>query len=158
MNKFVFFHNPDEVNGYLSNWYKSNFTEGSITFTSMEQYMMYKKAMLFGDTEVASKILKTSDVAKIKTLGREARGFNSEVWDVNKIEIVTTGLKHKFLQNPVLAQKLMGTGDAILAECAVKDTVWGIGLSMKDPKRFDMSQWRGQNLLGQCLMTVRQQL
>lgn len=47
------------------------------------------------------------------------------------------------------------TGSAILAECAVKDRVWGIVLSMKDPDRFHMSKWNGQNLLGFAIMQVR---
>lgn len=45
-----------------------------------------------------------------------------------------------------------------LAECAVKDKVWGIGLSMTDPKRLEPSLWRGQNLLGFALMMVRKKL
>ena len=46
----------------------------------------------------------------------------------------------------------------ILAECAVQDRIWGIGLSMKDDARFDMNQWQGQNLLGFSLMRVRTEL
>ena len=38
--------------------------------------MMYKKAVLFHDTEIASKILQTSDVAEIKRLGRAVSGYN----------------------------------------------------------------------------------
>ncbi len=34
----------------------------------------------------------------------------------------------------------------------------GIGLSMKDPNRFDIAKWRGQNLLGYTLMKVREEL
>ena len=64
------FHNPDEENGYLSNWYMSRFDVNGIEFSSMEQYMMYKKAVLFHDMEIASKIIQTSDVAEIKRLGR----------------------------------------------------------------------------------------
>ena len=40
------FHNPDEENGYLSNWYMSQFDVNGIGFSSMEQYMMYKNAVL----------------------------------------------------------------------------------------------------------------
>ena len=54
----------------------------------------------------------------------------------------------KFSQNADLQQLLLNTGDAILAECAVKDLIWGIGLSMKDSNRFDMNKWHGENLLG----------
>lgn len=46
----------------------------------------------------------------------------------------------------------------ILAECAVRDRIWKIGLSMKDEKRFDCSEWKGQNLLGCALMMVREKL
>ncbi len=55
-----------------------------------------------------------------------------------------------------MKQQLLDTGDSILAECAVKDLVWGIGLSMKDPNRFDTTKWRGRNLLGNLLMKVRE--
>ena len=47
---------------------------------------------------------------------------------------------------------------ALLAECAVKDRIWGIGLSMHDPARLDPAQWRGQNLLGYALMLTRRKL
>jgi hypothetical protein len=70
------FHNPDEENGYLSNWYLSEFKVDSIQFSSMEQYMMYKKAISFEDTEIAKKILKTKDVSGIKALGRQVSNYN----------------------------------------------------------------------------------
>ncbi len=40
------FHNPDEENGYLSDWYISYFEVGGIKFSSMEQYMMYRRKQL----------------------------------------------------------------------------------------------------------------
>ena len=45
----ICFHNPDEENGYLSNWYISYFKVDDIEFSSMEQYMMYRKAVCFND-------------------------------------------------------------------------------------------------------------
>ena len=42
------------------------------------------------------------------------------------------------------------TGDAVLAECAVRDQIWGIGLSMGDPNRFERSKWRRQQSSGIC--------
>lgn len=57
-----------------------------------------------------------------------------------------------------LKEKLWSTGHSVLAECAVKDKVWGIGLSMKDPDRFDKTKWKGKNLLGYTLMMVRDSL
>ena len=44
MTDIICFHNPDEENGYLSNWYPSRFVVDDVEFSSMEQYMMYRKA------------------------------------------------------------------------------------------------------------------
>ena len=121
----ICFHNPDEENGYLSNWYLSHFTVNGIYFSSMEQFMMYQKACHFHDEEIANDILHTDNVAEIKKLGRKVHN---------------------------------DTGDAVLAECAVRDQIWGIGLSMGDPNRFERSKWKGNNLLGYALMLVREQL
>lgn len=151
----ICFHNPDEENDYLSNWYPSAFVVDGIPFSSMEQYMMYEKAILFEDHITAEKILETDDVAEIKALGRIVRNFVNEVWEKKREEIVYRGVSEKFRQNPQLAEKLEKTGEEIIAECAVKDRIWGIGLSMKDEARFDIEKWRGKNLLGKILMQVR---
>lgn len=156
--EIICFHNPDEDNGYLSNWWLSGFKVDGIKFTSEEQYMMYGKAKLFGDIETQAKILAVTDVAKIKALGREVKGFDDAVWTDNREQIVYKGLKAKFRDDEELRAKLLSTGDDILAECAVHDRVWGIGLSMKDPNRFDMNKWRGLSLLGKLLMQVREEL
>lgn len=158
MEKVICFHNPEEENGYLSNWYMCKFKIGRRTFSSMEQYMMYSKARLFGDDITASKIMKQHDVAKIKGLGREVSNFDSKIWDDNKTSIITTGLIEKFKQNPELKEKLLGTGDDLLAEMAVKDKIWGTGVSMSSTNRFKPTTWPGQNLLGKCLMVARKQL
>ena len=154
----VCFHNPNEENGYLSNWYLSEFEVGNIKFSSMEQYMMYQKAVCFGDNEIAGKILMTNDVAHIKELGRLVENYNEHIWSGKRQIIVYEGLIAKFSQNKVLCDELIATGDSILAECAVKDKIWGIGLSMNDSKRLEITQWRGQNLLGYALMMVRDKL
>ena len=57
-----------------------------------------------------------------------------------------------------LKEMLLKTEGHILAECAVRDKIWGIGISMKDENRFDINKWRGQNLLGFALMEARRSL
>ena len=76
----VCFHNPDEENGYLSNWYPSEFSFGNISFSSMEQYMMYRKAICFHDERIAREILNTADVAAIKKLGRLVSDYDENVY------------------------------------------------------------------------------
>ena len=154
----ICFHNPDEDNGYLSNWYLSRFIANDMTFSSMEQYMMYKKAECFKDKDTAKKILATDDVAQIKALGKLVSNYNGSYWNGVRQIIVYEGLLAKFSQNEDLKERLKSTGNDILAECAVRDKIWGIGLSMKNPDRFEIDKWNGQNLLGYALMMVRERL
>lgn len=158
MSKVVCFHNPDEANGYLSNWYPSDFKVDGIKYTSMEQYMMHQKAIIFNDNEIAKQIMDTSNVGKIKALGRAVMDYDDTIWNGLRQIIVYKGLLEKFRQNDDLRKRLLDTKQNILAECAVQDKVWGIGLSMKDDNRFDLSKWQGENLLGFSLMIVRTEL
>lgn len=151
----ICFHNPKEENGYLSNWYPSKFECAGVHFSSMEQYMMYQKAALFSDRGTANKILQTDDPEEIKAYGRMVSGYDDHYWNGVRQVIVYEGLKAKFSQNEKLFRQLCDTGNSFLAECAVHDRVWGIGLSMTDPGRLDRSKWLGQNLLGYALMMVR---
>lgn len=155
MTPVVCFHNPDEENGCLSNWHPSSFELGDVTYASVEQYMMHQKALCFEDEAIAAQILSTEDPARIKALGREVAGYNDHVWNGLRQLVVYEGLLAKFTQNEELGQRLLSTGGALLAECAMKDRVWGIGLSMGDPARLDPAQWQGQNLLGYTLMRAR---
>ena len=156
--QIICFHNPNEENGYLSNWYSSYFSQDDISFSSMEQFMMYQKAVCFNDLEIAAQILETGDVSRIKELGRLVTGYDDNYWGGIRQIVVYKGLLAKFAQNTELKELLLKTGDTVLAECAVKDRIWGIGLSMRDPDRFDRSKWKGQNLLGYTLMMVRESL
>ena len=154
----ICFHNPKEENGYLSNWYPSPFTVEKKAFSSMEQFMMYRKAICFGDEAVGANILATHDASQIKALGRQVSNYDEHIWNGIRQIVVYEGLLAKFLQNEALKEKLKSTGEAMLAECAVKDLIWGVGLSMKDPDRLDKTKWKGQNLLGYTLMMVRERL
>ena len=156
--EIISFHNPDEEYGFLSNWYLSKFEVSGVVYSSMEQYMMYQKAIYFHDEIVAEQILETEDVSEIKQFGRMVSGYDDITWNGIRQIIVYEGLKAKFSQNEELRNLLKKTGDAILAECAVKDRIWGIGLSMTDLSRFDKNKWKGQNLLGYSLMMVRKSI
>ena len=158
MSEVIGFHNPEEPYGFLSNWYHSDFKSDGIDFSSMEQFMMYQKAVLFQDDRIAQQILETEDVAKIKELGRCVSGYDDRLWNGIRQIVVYEGLLAKFSQNAELRQALIATGDAVLAECAVRDQIWGIGLSMTDERKFSPAQWKGKNLLGYALMMVRERM
>ena len=120
--------------------------------------MMYQKALCFHDCDIADQILETSDVAQIKVLGRFVRNYDDHHWNGVRQIVIYEGLKAEFSQNSDLFKMLKDTGDVLLAECAVKDRIWGIGISMTYPDRFDGTKWNGHNLLGYALMMVREKL
>ena len=120
--------------------------------------MMFCKAKTFCDSEIGQQIMATDNVGKIKALGRSVKNYDEVIWNGLRQIIVYEGLVAKFKQNTDLSKLLLETEDAVLAECSVQDKVWGIGLSMKDERRFDIHQWLGANLLGFTLMQVRNTL
>lgn len=152
---FVFFCKKNEPNGYLSNWYAAPFEIDGVHFAHTEAHMMYHKAMLMGDAEIAKQILRTKSLAEVKALGRKVKNFDAKLWDEKKYEVVLAGNMAKFSAHKNLLDKLLVTGDKILAEAADYDQIYGIGLAASDPRALDMAQWRGENLLGKILMEVR---
>lgn len=153
--KYCFFW---RANSPFSNWHKAKFIEDGIEYNCTEQYMMYKKAVLFGDTITANKILQEKFPGEQKRLGRTVKNFNDTVWKENCMNIVYEGNKLKFLQNPRLLEELLKTEGMTLVEASPYDTIWGIGMSEEEAKLVDESQWRGSNLLGKVLTKLRDDL
>lgn len=93
-----------------------------------------------------------------KALGRKVKNFNQAIWEECGVREMKIGIRNKFLQNIDLKIALFETIGTILIEAGPWDCKWGIGLSASDPRTLDPSQWRGQNLLGEILMEVREEL
>jgi ribA/ribD-fused uncharacterized protein len=154
---------PQEVftlfwNGPFSQWHASTFQVGGIYFSHAEQFMMYSKAVVFGDAETAEKILRTVVPREQKAFGREVRGFDESIWHLFREGIVFQGSYAKYSQNPDLRELLLATRGTTLVEASPHDRVWGIGLGEEDPRARDRSQWLGLNLLGEALTRVREVL
>ena len=153
--KFVFFWKLNHKNEEFSNWYPKEFVIEGITYKCVEQYMMAKKAILFGDIEIYQKIMASADPGECKDLGKLVSNFDPATWDSCKREIVFNANYAKFTQNPELMDKLKKTGDAILAEASSQDKIWGIGMTADDPDAKNPDHWNGQNILGDILMEIR---
>jgi len=155
-SNYLFFFGEKSSNGYFSNWYPAKFTdpETGLVFQNIEQYMMWSKAILFGDENIAATILKNPNPAVCKKMGRQVRNFDPMIWSNKCMHIVTKGCYYKFTQNPNLKQFLLATSNRILVEASPYDRVWGIGYNASDALKVDKVKW-GQNLLGKCLMKVR---
>ena len=146
---YVFF-----LNGPFSQWWKSPFKENEIRFVNCEQYMMFHKAKLFNDNNIADKILKEKNPREHKELGRKVSGFNETIWNKNKVSIVYHGNYLKFTQNGELKDFLLSTGNKLLVEANGHDSIWGIGMYENDYNLLKTKMW-GQNLLGKILTKVR---
>ena len=116
---------------------------------------MAQKAKLFHDHERYTAILRASEPWECKDLGRHVNPFDAKAWSAVSYEVVKTANRAKFEQNPELMEKLLATGDALLAEASPKDTIWGIGLDAAAAAETDPDQWPGQNLMGKILMELR---
>ncbi len=127
-------------------------------FNCSEQYMMYAKAMLFGDAETAGRILASTDPKEQKRLGRQVCGFDEAVWEQHRERIIYQGNHAKFTQNRDLLEALLRTGCVTLVEASPYDCLYGIGLSASNPRATDPQQWRGRNLLGDILTRLRDDL
>lgn len=145
-------------NGYLSNWYHSTFTINGICYDSIEQYMMYQKALTFNDMETAEKILKTKNFREVKNLGRQVKNYNDTIWNGIRQIVVYEGLLAKFSQNEDIKNQLLNTGNEVLVECSATDKIWAISLTIDNVDSKDITKWKGQNLLGFSLMKVRDKL
>lgn len=144
--------------GCLSQWWPAEFTVDGETFRSAEHYMMWRKAMLFGDIGMATRIQAAGHPRDAKMLGRGVAGFDDAKWVSERFDIVMTASLEKFGQNPSLREWLVGTGARVLVEASPTDRIWGIGLAASDERATDPSRWRGLNLLGFALMQARDQL
>jgi len=161
---FFFFWGAKSADGpraCLSNFYVAPFVEPSAPNTTrsprrffcMEQFMVLKKAELFGDADAASAVMAlTSDPAACKKIGRAVRGFSEQRWAAVARDIVEDGAYLKFSQNPPLARFLVSTAAQMLVEASPYDRIWGIGFSERDAMCRPRAEW-GSNWLGQVLMT-----
>jgi len=144
--------------GIFSQWFKSPFEIDGEKYSTAEQYMMYKKALLFEDEEVANAIMRTQNPREQKALGRKVRGFEWDVWESNCREYVYEANYAKFTQDQILLDEFISYGDREIVEASPKDYIWGIGLHYSDENCEDKYKWKGTNWLGEAIMRVRETL
>ena len=163
--KYLFFwgHQPARDGAITANcfsqwWAGHPFEADGIRYATSEHYMMAAKARLFGDHEVAQKILAAASPGEAKDLGRQVRDFDQPTWEQHRLDIVVAGNQFKFSQHPELARFLKNTGDRILVEASPVDPIWGIGLAQDHPHAAQPENWQGLNLLGFALMEVRDRI
>ena len=182
VDDYVFFLSKDcEKYGCFSNAFREKLgghlglRSGDGPFWCVNQELHYRKAMLFGDLEVANQILsEKEDALQIKMLGRKVKDYDDEKWTKVRYNVAREAVESKFRSDDELRKILLETEGKIVVEAAT-DKAWGIGFVeysstnekgevKRGAKRLDNTwevtpqQWKGMNLLGRCLMDVREKL
>lgn len=142
----------------FSQWFESYFSHDGIYYPTAEHFMMAEKARLFKDDKTLKKILAAKKPGEAKKLGREIKDFDDDLWQTNRFEIVVKANYLKFKQNTDLKDFLLKTGSRVLVEASPVDPIWGIGMAADNPMVGNPESWKGLNLLGFALMSVRNSL
>jgi ribA/ribD-fused uncharacterized protein len=149
-DKYTFFWN-----GPHSQWCESFISIDGQIYNCCEQYMMHKKALVFGDTEIAAAVMAAPMPNDQKKLGRLVKGFNPDIWNAVARDIVFRGNIAKYQQNSELRSILERTEGTLLVEASPFDKVWGIGMDVEAASVLSPDKWEGTNWLGQCITEVR---
>ena len=168
----IYFYNQDKPYGEFSNFYPCEFqlcareilTDASpsemidktITVYNSEQAIMYMKAVLMNDAATALLIENASSPSECKVLGRMVSPYSDELWKAWREKVAVYILMQKFSSSDRLLQILLSTDTHDIAEASPGDSIWGIGISVKSAMKG--ANWRGGNILGRALMTVRENL
>lgn len=158
-----YYHDDNYVffwSGCFSNWFKCKFNmeidDELYRFNCSEQAMMLYKALTFKDNDAMLKIMQASSPKEQKNIGRAVKNYDESTWSAVREDIMYNILVDKFSQNHSLYKILKSTDTKIIVESSPVDFIWGIGMHVVQyPNICDQTQWRGQNLLGKCLMKVR---
>jgi ribA/ribD-fused uncharacterized protein len=132
---------------FLSNFYPCPFNAATIDntiviFPTVEHYFQAWKTT---NKEDFFKIVSISNTpAQAKRLGRKVKLRPD--WEVIKDRVMLYAVTQKFLQNPVMLNRLQATKGKLLVEGnRWGDTYWG----------FDINKGKGLNKLGITLMYIR---
>ena len=115
------------------------------------------KASVFNDRETFVKIKDEEDAATCQQIGRSVRNFDDEVWQRYVNGVAFQVAMQKFQGNDHLTTLLLSTSGSLLAEASL-NSVWGTGLELTHEHAQVPTQWPGQNIQGEALMKVRDEL
>ena len=154
----LIFKTPEDEWGEFCNQYPAPFTYMGTRFETVEQFLYYMKAVFGRSKATAEKILACGgDSAALIKASKKQRVLESNSWDAVRQQIMRLGMRQKFLQNPELRNKLLGTGYSLLVEIPKEGLLGRIFPGNEDWVR-DPGKWKGRNQTGKALMQVRTDL
>ncbi|MFF2912098.1 NADAR family protein [Paenibacillus sp. NPDC057934] len=142
--KIINFYETDKAYGCFSNFAKYPIELEGKTWPTSEHYFQAKK---FAGTEHEEQVRLAPTPMGAARMGRERSRPLRTDWEQVKVEIMLEALTAKIGQHPEIRNILVSTGDCILIEHTKNDAYWG-----------DNGDGTGQNMLGQLLMQIRNDL
>ena len=144
MQKIIIqFYKVKDENGYISNFFYSEFNLDGKSWKTVEHYFQSQK---FKGTEYEEEIRNAKTAIEAAKRGREDKDLRDD-WEKVKDDIMRKAVLQKFLENRILTDKLLGTGNKYIVEKTKNDYYWGIG-----------EDGSGKNMLGKILMEIREKL
>jgi ribA/ribD-fused uncharacterized protein len=107
----------------------------------------YFQAQKFAGTEFEEGLRRVKSPMIAARMGRDRSKPLRADWERVKDEVMRRAVLAKFTQHAELRDILLATGDAVLVEHTRNDSYWGDG-----------GDGRGRNMLGQILVSVREEL
>lgn len=138
----------------FSNFFPAPFNLENEDYVHVEQFFQYKKALHHEEYDTADRILKISNPWRIKVLGDSIEPKSS--WNEKRMKTLYEGVSAKFRQNWPLQDELLRSKGLKLYE-ATTDLYFACGVGY-DSWKWKTMDWTGENVAGQIVMKVRDEL
>ena len=142
--RIINFYKVQEPFGCFSNFAAYPIELDGKVWPTSEHYFQAQK---FAGTEFEEEIRLVKSPMIAARMGRARSKPLRADWEQVKDEVMRRAVLAKFTQHEELRDTLLATGDALLVEHTRNDSYWGDG-----------GDGRGRNMLGQILVSVREEL
>jgi hypothetical protein len=150
----IFYDVDSDVNGFLSPMWPVNFTmDDTQYFTGIQAYEA-ERAKEMGMMDLRASILKTRSPRTIRLMVMKRKMAHPADAKGLWLKIFT----NIYQQAETLKEKLLATETDALVYADIREGPSGIGLAEKDTGVLDPSKWKGENIVGLALETLRTQL
>lgn len=149
----IFFKGDEDMNGFLSPFWPVEFNlDATRYFTALQAYEAERMREL-NKEDVRTALLRTRSAATVRILARKIEG---EVADPRSLWLrIFTAV---YQQHPELQEKLLATGTDTLVYADEKPGPSGTGVAPTAPAILKPAAWKGENVVGVALETLRTRL
>ncbi len=141
MNDVIRFYSTADDFGEFSNFAEYPIVVDGNSWPTSEHYF---QAMKFASSKDQMEVRSASTPMEAARKGRDRRRKLRRNWESIKDKVMREAVYAKFSQHEVLAELLLGTGEAEIVEHTENDSYWGDG-----------GDGRGKNMLGRILQETR---